>query len=55
MNMTVGSTGMSKSANLKSKPEHCSEWANKAGFGGPKQFDLKLYYYEIVMTKEEMK
>ncbi len=55
MNMTAGSTGINKSTNLKSKPEQCSEWANKAGFGSPKQFDLKPYHYGIVMTKEEMK
>lgn len=43
------------SMNIRPKPEQCSEWANKAGFGSPKQFDLKPYHYGIVMTKEEMK
>jgi len=40
------------SMDIRPKPENCIEWAKKAGFTSPKQFDLKPYHYGIVMTKK---
>ncbi len=41
------------SMDIRPKPENCIEWAKKAGFTSPKQFDLRPYHYGIVMTKKE--
>src|SRR3989338_8060268 len=40
------------SMDIRPKPEDCIAWAEKAGFINPKQFDLKLYHYGIVMQKK---
>jgi len=39
------------SMDIRPKPQQCIEWAKKAGFIEPVQFDLKPYHYGIVMTK----
>ncbi|MDP3143663.1 MAG: class I SAM-dependent methyltransferase, partial [Candidatus Omnitrophota bacterium] len=38
------------SMDIRPKPEQCIEWAGKAGFADPQQFDLKPYHYGIVMS-----
>jgi len=46
------STPRGPSMDIRPKPENCNEWAKKAGFSDPKQFDLKPYHYGIVMSKK---
>lgn len=46
------STPRGPSMDIRLKPEECIEWAKKAGFIKPKQFDLKPYHYGVVMTKK---
>ena len=40
------------SMEIRPKPENCVEWAKKAGFSEPRQFDLKPYHYGIVLEKK---
>ena len=40
------------SMDIRPKPEYCIDWARKAGFTDPEQFDLKPYHYGIVMVKK---
>ena len=39
------------SMDIRPKPEQCKHWAESAGFHFEKQFDLKPYYYAIVMKR----
>jgi SAM-dependent methyltransferase len=40
------------SMDIRFKPEDCIQWAEQAGFGKLRRFDLKPYHYGIVMTKK---
>ena len=48
----VQSTPRGPSMEIRPKPEQCIQWAKDAGFGHPRQHDLKPYHYGIVMRKE---
>lgn len=40
------------SMEIRPRPYQCIEWATRAGFADPKQFDLKPHHYGIVMSKK---
>ena len=40
------------SMDIRPKPDQCIEWAWRAGFADPKQFDLNPHHYGIVMSKK---
>lgn len=45
------STPRGPSMSIRPRPEDCIKWAQKAGFHGPKRYDLKPYHYGIVLRK----
>lgn len=47
------STPRGPSMTIRPKPEDCIRWAESAGFGKARQYDLKPYHYGIVMVKNE--
>ncbi len=40
------------SMDIRPKPEQCIQWAEKAGFCEPVQYDLKPYHYGIILIKK---
>jgi SAM-dependent methyltransferase len=41
------------SMEIRPKPEDCLKWAQAAGFGQARRYDLKPYHYGMVLTKEK--
>ena len=42
------------SMSIRPKPGDCIKWARAAGFGDPRQFDLKPHHYGIVLVKNHV-
>ena len=49
------STPRGPSMDIRLKPKQCLQLAEEAGFGHPRQRDLKPYHYGIVLRKEQRK
>ena len=45
------STPRGPALSIRPTPEQCIAWASSAGFGHPRQYDLKPYHWGIVMEK----